>query len=160
MNANQTGQSEIRKGSVITGAVNAVMNGIINWFSYDGRQNVLMSSDMISSNEHTVLSGAVPLAVSLAFILTSITYFTSKLPGKPSYFPEVFKMALKHSIFAFGLMVIFAVLFQRFAGSIYVSPSVASLITGIIAGIVGGIVNYMTISELCNHSKRAEISTD
>ncbi|MBX7041748.1 MAG: hypothetical protein K1X85_02500 [Ignavibacteria bacterium] len=154
MTQHQTKQPEIKKDSVIGGAINAVINGLIYWFSNNISGNIMITGDAISSTEKTVMSGAVPLAVSLAFMLTSISYFTWKLPGKPPYFPLVFKMALKHSIFAFGLVVIFAVLFQRIAGSIYVSQLTASVITGIVAGVAGGIVSYLTNSELLNHAMR------
>ena len=126
-------QSHIKKDSIMAGVINATINGLIYLFTNAQGGNVLLTSDMISSTEHTVMAGAVPLAVSLAFILTSISYFIWKLPGKPAYFPVFFRMALKHSIFAFGLVVIFAVLLQRFAGSVHVSTLIASVITGFIA---------------------------
>ncbi len=147
-------QSHIKKDSIMAGVINATINDLIYWFTNAQGGNVLLTSDMISSTEHTVMAGAVPLAVSLAFILTSISYFIWKLPGKPAYFPVFFRMALKHSIFAFGLVVIFAVLLQRFAGSVHVSTLIASVITGFIAGIAGGTITFLTISELLNYSLR------
>jgi hypothetical protein len=137
--------NEVKKGAIINGIVNAVINGIINWFTLDKAQSsVLLTQDQISSSAHTVFAGAVPLAVSLAFILSSIAFFTTKTENKPPYFPGYFLKALKHSVYAFGLVVIFAILLQRFAGSIAVSLPVAAVIAGIIAGIVAAIVDYET----------------
>ncbi|MCU0358855.1 MAG: hypothetical protein MUE95_14905 [Cyclobacteriaceae bacterium] len=137
--------TEIKKGAAINGVANAVINGIINWFLLDKTQpTVLLTDDHISSTAHTVFAGAVPLAVSLAFILTSIAFFQTKTQIKPPYFPTVFGKALKHSVYAFGLVTIFAILLHRFAGSIEVNLPVAAIIAGIIAGIVAAIVDYET----------------
>ena len=152
MEKEQIKTPEIKKDSIIGGLSNAIINSIISWFTYKDGGNILLSDDRISSSEHTVFANAVSLAVSLAFILTSISYFTWKLPGKPSYFPVVFKMALKHTIFTFGLVVIFAIMFQRIVGSVVVTPIAASVISGIIAGLVGGTVTYLTTSELFKYS--------
>jgi hypothetical protein len=138
-------KKDIMKGAVINGVVNAVINGIINWFMLDkSHPTVLLTQDRISSSEHTVFAGAVPLAVSLAFILTSIAFFQTKMENKPPYFPAYFVKALKHSVYAFGLVTIFALLLQRLAGSIEVGLPVAAIIAGIIAGIVAAIVDFET----------------
>jgi hypothetical protein len=142
---------ELKKGAIIGGVINGIINGFINWFTVKDQTSLILTDNMISSTEHTVFAGAVPLAVSLAFILTSIAYFTSKLPNKPSYFPRVFLMALKHSFFAFGIVVAVAIMIQRFGGSISVTPFHSAVISGIIAALVGGIVNYLTSVELLNN---------
>lgn len=136
--------SHLRKEAIIGGSINGVINGTINWFSVKDKTSLLLTDNLISSTEHTVFAGAVPLAVSLAFILTSIAYFTTKMESKPGYFPKVFFLGLKHSVYAFGLVTIFALLLQRFAGSVSVSPIMAAGISAVIAGLVGAIVNYET----------------
>ncbi|MCU0395112.1 MAG: hypothetical protein MUF29_04335 [Chitinophagaceae bacterium] len=135
-------------GALVNGALNAVINGLINWFTLDKEHPAYLTQDSISSSQHTVFSGAVPLAVSLAFILTSIAYLTTKKPGKPAYFPRVFVLALKHSVFAFGLVAIAGLLIQRFLGQIEVSHVIAATLAGIIAGLVAGIVDYETKKQL------------
>jgi hypothetical protein len=147
-----TGNSleELKKGAIVGGAINGVINGIINWFTVKDQSTLILTDNMISSTEHTVFAGAVPLAVSLAFILTSIAYFTTKAPNKPAYFPRVFLMALKHSFFAFGIVVAVAIMIQRYGGSISVTPFHSAIISGTIAALVGGIVNYLTSIELVN----------
>jgi hypothetical protein len=143
MNSNSN-PSDLMKGAIANGVINAVINGIINWFTLDKEQVLYLTVDQISSTEHTVFAGAVPLAVSLAFILSSIAFFTLKIPEKPSYFPKVFILALKHSVYAFGLVTILGLLFQRFAGQIEVSHLTGAVIAGIIAGLTGGIVDFET----------------
>lgn len=141
-------KQEIIKGASINFVINAIINGVINWFQLDKSKSHFLTVDSITTTEHTVFSGAVVLAVSLAFILSSIAYFTVKDPNKPPYFPKVFLLALKHSVFAFGLVAITGLLIQRFAGSIEVTSMVAATIAGLIGGIVAGIVDYETKMQL------------
>lgn len=140
--------SDLSKGAWANGVINGVINGAIYWFQVKDAGTVLLTDNQISSDKHTVFSGAVMLATSLAFILSTIAYFTVKKEGKPPYFPGVFLTALKNALFAFGAVTVFGVLLQRYAGSIEVSPMLATVITGIIAGIVGGSVDYLTKKSL------------
>lgn len=135
---------ELQKGAIMGGAINALINGMINWFTLDKSHTLYLTGDAISSTAHTVFAGAVPLAVSLAFILSSIAYFTIKVPGKPAYFPGVFLMALKHSVYAFGIVTILGLLIQRMAGSVEVSHLAGAIVAGVIAGFTGGIVDFET----------------
>jgi hypothetical protein len=152
---NITGQlphAALVKAAAVNGVSNAIINGAISWFTTDDSQPIYLTQDMISSDMHTVFGGAVPLAVSLAFILTAIGYFTTKMQGKPSYFPKVFLLSLKHSVYAFGIVAIAGMLLQRFAGSIEVSMLSAAVVTGIIAGLVAAIVTYETTRSMILHS--------
>ncbi len=137
-------------GALVGAAINAVINGTINWFQVKDQTNILLTQDSISSAEHTVIAGSVMLAVSLAFILTTIAHFTTKSNSKPAYFPRVFLLAIKHSAYAFGLVTIIGVLIQRYWGSIEVSPISSALVAGLIAGLVAGIVDYETKRSLAN----------
>jgi hypothetical protein len=142
MSEQLTQKNALLKGAGITAVANAIINGAIHWFTSDHSKPAYLTQDAISSSETTVFGSAVVLAVSLAFILSSIAYATLKLPGKPPYFPKIFIMAIKHALYAFGLVVVVGLLVQRFAGSIEVSHAVAALLSGIIAGITGGLVDY------------------
>lgn len=144
-------QSTILKGAIASGIINAIINGIINWFQLDTTSMITLSTNVISSQEHTVFSGAVVLGTSLAFILTSIAYLTLKMNNKPKYFPTVFRLALQHSVFFFGLIAIVAILFQRFFGTMEVNAMQAAVITGCIAGVAAGSVDYMTKMKLLNY---------
>lgn len=140
--------SEIFKGAVISGVINAVINGGIQFFLLRGHDGpLLMSVDAISAGTHTVLSAAVPLAVSLAMILTAVAHWTLKAPKKP-FVPTTLWLVIKHGVFAFGAIVAGAVIWQRFAGTVEVSLVTAVVLLGIVAGVVAAVVNYMTISAI------------
>jgi hypothetical protein len=53
MTTTPTSLSEIKKSAIIAGGFNAVINGIINWFSVKDLDKVLVSDNLISSTEHT-----------------------------------------------------------------------------------------------------------
>jgi hypothetical protein len=135
----------ILKGSVLTGVINAAINGGIQWYLLKGHAPLPLTVDGITNDEHTVFGAAVPLAVSLAMILTAVAYLTVKFP-KPPFLPGFLWMTVKHGFFALGLVVTFAVFWQRMFGSIEVSLATAVLTLGVVAGLVSGVVNYMTIS--------------
>lgn len=139
---------ELLKGALLTGIINACINGIINWFSVRNLAEIPLTHDLISTNTNTVFSGVVSLATSLAFVLTTISYLTFKAANKPRYFPKVFFFALRNSFFVFGVVVAIATLVQRFAGTVMMSPFESALLSGIFAGIVGGTVDYLTKKEL------------
>jgi branched-subunit amino acid transport protein len=144
-------QSTILKGAIASGIINAIINGIINWFQLGDTTTIKLTTDSISSQEHTVFGGAVILGTSLAFILTSIAYLSLKIKNKPKYFPKVFFLALKQSVFVFGTIVIFAILFQNSFGSIEISKTLAAIVTGIIAGIASSCIDYWTKMRFLNH---------
>ncbi|MBB6328980.1 hypothetical protein FHS59_004644 [Algoriphagus iocasae] len=143
-----TSLSELKKSAFIAGSFNGIINGFINWFSFKDMDQVLVSDNLISSTEPTLLAGAVPLAVSLAFILSGIAYLSAKIPNKPKYFPKIFLLSLKHTFMAFGIAVTFGVMWQRWMGSIEISPIIATICMGLTAWIVGSLVNYLTIKEI------------
>ena len=91
-----------------------------------------------------MFGAAVPLAVSLAMMLTAVAYMTVKAP-KPPFYPTFLWMTVKHGFFALGVIVTFAVLWQRMFGSILVPLSVAVLVLALVAGLVAAMVNYMTM---------------
>lgn len=150
-------QKEIYKGAITGGVINALINGLINWFQVRNLDEVLVTDNLISSDQHTLFSGAVPLAVSLAFILSGIAYATTKIPEKPAYFPKYFMKSLWYAFATFGVIVTLGVLWQRFMGSVTISPVAAAVWAGIIAGIVAAVVNYKVVSDLVHSKKAAEL---
>lgn len=138
--------SDIAKGALVSGIINAIINGAIQWYLLAGHAPLPLTVDSITSDEHTVFGAAVPLAVSLAVILTAVAYTTIK-PPKPRFYPTFLWMTIKHGFFALGVIVTFAVLWQRVLGSILVSLAAAVVILGLVAGVVAAVVNYMTIME-------------
>ena len=146
-------RNDIIKGALASGVLNAVINGIINWFMVRDTAEILLAQDLISSHDKTIFAGIVPLATSLAFILTTVSYFTIKMKDKPKYFPKVFLWALRNTIFAFGLIVAIAVVIQRVASDVTATPLVSAILAGITAGVVGAIVDYMTKSQIADEKQ-------
>lgn len=142
-------KAAILKGSLLVGVINAIINSLQYWFSMaKDYPTIFLTQNSISSDIPTVFSKAVPVAVSLCFFVTSITFWTTKMRDKPSYFPGYFLKALKHCVFAFGLVTIFAILFQRYMGSIEVSHATATIVTGILAGMITVLVDFETKTSL------------
>ena len=148
MHQNQTASApqdmQILQGAVTTGISNAVINGAIQWFLLRGQVSIPLSVDGITNDQQTVFGTAVPLAVSIAMILTAVAYLLLKAP-KRRFMPDVLWLTVKHGVFAFGLSVSGAVVWQRLVGSVPVSLATAVIILGIVAGLVGGMIQFMTI---------------
>jgi hypothetical protein len=70
----------------LSGVIDAIINGAVQWYLLSGHAPLPLTVDGISGDEHTVFGAAVPLAVSLAMILTAVAYTTFKLP-KPRFYP-------------------------------------------------------------------------
>jgi hypothetical protein len=133
----------LAKAALVNGAINAAINGAIQYFLLRGQGPIALSADAISTEDHTVLGAAVLLSVSLAMILTAVTHLTIKAPKKP-FIPDILWLTVKHGFFAFGIVVAAAVVWQRMFGTLMVSVSVAVVLLGLIAGLVAAVVNYMT----------------
>jgi hypothetical protein len=136
--------AQIRKGAVVSGVINAVINGAIQAWLLSGSGPLPLTVDAITNEEHTVFGAAVPLGVSLAMILTVVAYSTVK-GAKPPFYPTFLWMTVKNGFFVLGVTVTFAVLWQRAFGSILVTFWLGIGILGLIAGVISGLVNYMTI---------------
>ncbi len=145
---NKVNSGKLIQGAMATGIINAIINGIINWFQVSGNSEIMLTVDSISNKEHTVMGGAIILAFVLSVIITSIGFFTMKLRSRPKYFPTAFFLTFRNAFFLFGLFVTIAILWQRFVGSVSVSPVMAAIVVGAIAGIVAGVSDYLTKKEL------------
>lgn len=132
------------RGAVTGGVVNGLINGAIQLFLLRGHAPIALTVNAIINDEKTVLGEAVPLAVTLAMILTVVAYLTLKAPKRP-FFPQVLWLTIKHGVFVFGLIVTGAVVWQRTMGTVSVSLVTAVLILSVVAGLVAGVVNYMTL---------------
>lgn len=135
---------QILRGSLVNGVINGAINGGVQLYFLWDETSIPLTVDAITNDEKTVLGSAVPLAMSLAIILTVIAYFTLTVP-KRDFFPTVAWLTIKHGVFSFGLIVAGAVVWQKAVGTITVSLAGAVTVLAITAGIVAGIVNYMTI---------------
>lgn len=141
---NSEKRAQLLKGAVITGMINAVINGGIQYFFLKGNGSIPISVDSITNNDQTVLGTAVMLAITLSMILTLVGYFGIK-GRKAAFFPTTFLLALKHGFVTFGILTSLSVLWQKYVGTVEVSLLSALLIIGGIAGVVSGFVNYFTL---------------
>lgn len=139
-----TSTNKLITGAVLTGLINAVINGGIQYFFLRSYAPIPITVDSITNNIHTVLGTAVPLAITLAMILTVVSYYKVK-QRKINFFPSVFWMVLKHGFFTFGVVTALAVLWQRIFGTIQVSLISALIMIGIIAGVISAIIEFLTI---------------
>ena len=138
-------KSELLKGAVTTGVINAFINGGIQYFFLKDMNLIPISVDSITNNDKTVLGTAVVLAITLSMILTLVAYFGIK-GAKAPLFPTTFWLTIKHGFFTFGVITSLAVLWQKYMGTVEVSLITALIIIGVIAGIVSGIVQYLTLT--------------
>lgn len=139
-----TQEQQLVKGAVLTGVINAIINGGIQYFFLKDKPMIAISVDSITNNEETVLGAAVMLAITLSMMLTLVAYFGIKGKKAPFY-PTAFWLTLKHGFFTFGVLTSLAVLWQKYMGSVEVPLITALLIIGAIAGVVSGVVNYLTL---------------
>lgn len=131
-------------GAIVSGLINGVINGGIQWFSFRKFDVIPISVDCITNDDVTVLGNAVHLALTLAMILTFVAYFSIPKGNRPS-FKGISWLILKHGFFTFGVLTALSVIWQYNMGTIEVSPISATIIVGLIAGVVSLIVNYLTI---------------
>lgn len=136
--------AQVRKGAILSGVINAVINGAIQAWLLSGSGPLPLTVDTITNEAHTVFGAAVPLGVSLAMILTVVAYTTVK-GAKPPFYPTFLWMTVKNGFFVLGVIVTFAVLWQRVFGSVLVPFWLGIVLLGLIAGVISAIVNYMTI---------------
>ena len=144
MNSEQ--KSKLLKGAALTGVINAVINGGIQYFFLKGHSSIPISVDSITNTTETVLGTAVMLAITLSMILTLVAYFGIK-GKKAALFPTTFLLTLKHGFVTFGILTSLAVVWQKYVGTVEVSLVSALIIIGVIAGLVSGFVNYFTLKE-------------
>lgn len=135
---------KIFTGAITTAVINGLINGAIQLVLLKDHAPLPLSVNGITNETRTVLGEAVPLAVTLAMILTVVAYLTLKAPKRP-FLPSGLWLTLKHGIFAFGAVVAGAIVWQRVMGSVEASLLMAVMVMCVIAGVIAGAINYMTI---------------
>lgn len=140
--------------SLIPGAINAVINGAIAYHGFRREPAVPLSLDLISTEQHTVWGQGVSLAFALGIILSIITgkLFAKHVAKTDAALAErvrrpmsfLVKVALGNAMALFGWFVALAVLWQRWLGTIEVSPLFAAALVGLLAGIITVIVEMRT----------------
>ena len=141
-------QSDIVKASLVQVAINTVINGVINYFMVRGKDVHLITADSITSGSDTVIGHSIFTAVLLAVIFTLLGFKSQRRHLPDVTWGQVGGLAVKNAIYAFGLMVILGVLWQKMFPNVTVGTIGAATIAGLIAGAVSGITNYSTLSRL------------
>lgn len=139
---------DIVKASLVQVAVNTVINGAISYFMIRGNDVHLITSDSISAGNDSVIGHAVFTAVILAIIFTLMGFQGHRMQLTGVTWREVGVLAVMNAIYAFGLMVILGVLWQKVSPNVVVGTVGAATIAGLIAGVVSGVTNYCTLSRL------------
>jgi hypothetical protein len=141
-------QHDIVKASLIQVGVNTVINGAINYFMIRAKDLHAITADSVTAGNETVIGHAVCSAVILAVIFTLLGFNSHRkqLPGVS--WGQAGSLAVKNAIYAFGLMVILGVLWQRVFPNATVGTMGAAMIAGLIAGAVSGITHYSTLNRL------------
>lgn len=141
-------REQLVRASFLQAATNAVINGTIGYATLEKGKNHLITADSITAGSNTVVGHAMPTAIILAVVFTLMSYKSHRqfLPGRT--WSEVAKLATKNAIYAFGLMIIAGVMWQKFFPNLSVTDVGAAAITGLIAGTISGITTYTTVSEL------------
>lgn len=149
----------IQKDSLVSGVINAIINGMVAWFMFQGKSSLPLTVDSVSSGEKTVFSSGVMTAFILSLIVGTIVFFSFRkkaeklelsspeLLDRPFFFFGV-RVVLFYSLFAFGTTTLVALFLQKFLGIIIVSPLVASILMGIIAGIAAWFINTSVMKAL------------
>lgn len=140
--------------SLLPGAINAIINGVIAYFSFRTQDAVPMTLDLISSEQHTVWGEGVTLAFALGAILSIVTAKVfakhvakthAELSARLQFpIPFLLKVAFGNAIALFGWFVALAVLWQRVIGTVMVGPVMAAILVGLLAGIITVIVEMRT----------------
>jgi len=159
------GKKIIYTGAIVNGVINAIINGIISWFTLMKFERVPFTLDNISGNEVTIFGNIFPILLSLSVILGIITYYTFKktalkenlapleVVNKP-LFPNILKFILGKTFTAFGFLLVIAIFWQKFLGTIYTTPFIGTLIIGLAAGLVVFYIAVAVSNELLRPDKK------
>lgn len=127
--------------------INAVINGWISWGQFKASGSVPLTLDSISGGSHTAVGSAVMVATALALILTLVNFAVvhrhrpvdARLQGGVVWrlaISTAFGNAFKY----FGVAVVAGLLWQRFAGTVAVSPLAATMLVAVVAGVVSALL--------------------
>jgi len=149
----------IYKAAIGNGISNAIVNGIITWFTFSGKENIPFSLDSISNKELTIFGTMFPVILGLSLILGTITFFTFKKTAikekiadeetinKP-YFPKMLLFLLGRGFSAIGFLMVIAILWQRFLGTVQTNSLVATITVAVAAGLAATYVGISVSKEI------------
>ena len=143
------------KDSIIPAAASGIINAVSAYAAFRGEPAVALSVDSISSPDVTVWSRGASLAFTLGVFLSCVAALkfrrtvarahpdAAHLVNRP-FFPFIVGLALQNALSLFGMLVVVAVLWQRFVGTVTVGAPAATLLVGVLAFIVASTTETRT----------------
>ena len=140
---------------MVPAIINAVINGVIAYYTLRSEPSIPLTLDLISTQQHTVWGQGVSLTFALGIILSLIaskvfaSHVVKQHPELQSrvrrpLFPTVTRIAINNAMVLFGWFVAIAVLWQRLLGTIQVTPTMAAVLIGVLAGVITVVVEVRT----------------
>ncbi len=152
--------------SAVGAVINGVINGAISWSAFKTSASVPLSMDSIGSPGITALGNAATMVFALTLIITCITFFVFRRSARKSgaapaalvsmsFLPTGLRIATANTLLMFGAFVAAAVLWQRFVGTVSVSPLVATLVVAFMAMAATAFAELRTKREMLAAGKAA-----
>lgn len=145
--------------SAVSAVINGVINGAIAWSGFSGHESIPLSIDSIGTPGVTALGNAATVAFALTLIITIITFFVFRRAARKSseaadalrglaFLPTGLRLSVANTLLVFGGFVTLAILWQRLAGSVSVSPVAATLVVAVVAALATAIAEWRTRCEM------------
>ncbi len=158
----------IRKQAIINSSFNAVINGLLAWRGMDAGVAIPLTLDSISSGKTAVLGPAIASAFTMGLMVTMMSFlmFRTKTKAlgvhgtglkKLRFWPGYPRLALKNATFVFGALIVAAILWQKFVGTIEVSPITATVIVAAVAAVVTGYATSSTMRTMLDEAALAQL---
>jgi len=136
------------RGALVPALINAAINGGIAFNGMRGSPAVPLSVSTIGSGEATVWSEAVAVGLGLGAILSVITAVLARRadPDTAAHTAagDIGWLTLQNVLLLFGATVALAVLWQRVAGTVTVSPVMGALLVAVYAGVATVVIDVRT----------------
>lgn len=151
----------IRHDGLVGSAANGVINAAISAMLLRGKGPHPLTIDSIAAGQHTVLGSAVTMALALGLVVGTVTFMTFRRKARGLGLADA--SLLQRPFFRFGLgrvlsaavtmtamVVLVAVLWQRFVGSVTVATPVAAALSGMVAALTAWHVGTRASRALLN----------
>ncbi len=136
------------RGALVPALINAAINGGIAFSGMRSSAAVPLSVSTIGTGEATVWSEAVAVGLGLGAILSVITAVLARR-GDPdtaarTSVGDIGWVTLQNLLLLFGATVALAVLWQRVAGTVTVSPVMGAFLVAVYAGVATVVIDVRT----------------
>lgn len=149
--------------------ISLIMNGLIVYFILNSRNQIEFSLESISLHAKSPLGISMYVSMILTIFLSAISIsFLKKAEKKSgsiqsnsllngSFWPDIFVVVLRNSIFAFGLIILLFELVQTRLPFGSVSLGFASAIAGFISLVITGLTLYSTIDTILSKNQKNNV---